>query len=110
MTDPHQRKNFITINEEFTCQNCGHKNPKAEKSCRNHCQSCLYSLHVDKSIPGDRKSACHGLMTPYKIEKSGKKGLIIYHKCQKCGEIKPNKALQDDNMDQIIKILSIPHE
>lgn len=97
-------KNFITINEDFICKNCRHQNPPAEKTCRNHCRNCLYSMHVDDKIPGDRKSGCKGMMPPIELDQNGKKGWIIYHKCKKCGKVIPNKALQDDNFDEIIKL------
>ncbi len=95
---------FVVINEEFDCKNCGEHNPKLAGSCRNHCKKCLHSLHVDEENPGDRKSDCHGLMEPVKIDQNGKKGWMIYHKCQKCNKIIPNKAAQDDNFDEIIKL------
>jgi len=98
------RKNFIVINEEFKCKNCGHVNSKLKGSCRNHCAKCLYSLHVDKNTPGDRQSDCNDLMEPIKIDQNSKKGWIIYHKCQKCGKIIPNKAAQDDNFNKIIEL------
>ena len=97
-------KHFITINEGFICKNCGLANPPAEKSCRNHCRNCLYSLHVDAKIPGDRKSRCKGLMIPFKIDQNGKKGWMIYHKCDKCGKVIPNKAAKDDDFEEIIKL------
>ena len=97
-------KNFIVINEEFTCQNCGEHNPKHKNSCRNHCRKCLYSLHVDENIPGDRKSTCVALMKPIEIDKSGKKGWIILHTCTKCAKTIPNKIAEDDNFDEIIKL------
>lgn len=79
---------------------------KVEKlgySCRNHCNHCLYSKHVDKN-PGDRQEECHGLLEPIGIEISNKKGYVIVYKCQKCGAIRKNKAAKDDNMDLIIKL------
>jgi DNA-directed RNA polymerase subunit RPC12/RpoP len=97
-------KNFIKINEEFTCKNCGHKNEKHQDSCRNHCVNCLYSLHVDDTIPGDRASKCHGLMKPESIDSNGKKGFIIVHKCTKCGKTIKNKVAPDDNQDTLIQI------
>ena len=97
-------KNFIVINEEFTCQNCKEKNPKLQGSCRNHCKKCLYSLHVDKKTPGDRKSTCKSLMKPISADQSGKKGWIINHKCEKCGKTIPNKTADDDNFDKIIEL------
>ena len=98
------RSNFISVNEEFICLNCGHENPKANKTCRNHCRNCLYSLHVDKDIPGDRLSTCKTLMKPYSIDQKAKKGFIIFHKCLKCGKIIPNKVADDDNQDIIIQV------
>lgn len=100
----HIKKNFIAKNEEFTCQNCGHQNPKLKGSYRNHCQNCLYSLHVDKNIPGDRLSDCKNLMTPVSTDQNGKKGWIVYHKCLKCGKIIPNITADDDNFDKIIQL------
>lgn len=97
-------KKFIVINEAFICKNCGEKNPPHEGSCRNHCRKCLFSLHVDEKTPGDRLSQCHQLMTPASLDQSGKKGWIIYHKCTKCGKIITNKAAEDDNFDELIKI------
>lgn len=97
-------KRFIVINENFTCLNCGEKNTKLQGSCRNHCSKCLYSLHVDKDSPGDRLSDCESLMKPISIDQDGKKGWIIYHKCQKCGKIMPNKAAPDDNLEKIIEL------
>lgn len=38
---------FIEIDEEFICENCGHKVQRLGYSCRNHCPYCLYSKHVD---------------------------------------------------------------
>ena len=103
------QKRFTVINESFSCQNCGHQNPKLQGSCRNHCQECLQSLHVDDQFPGDRKSECHSLMKASHIEQSKKKGWIIIHKCTKCGKKIPNKAADDDNFDKLIE-LSKPHE
>jgi len=94
---------FTEIDEEFICENCGKKVPKLGYSCRNHCNNCLCSKHVDKN-PGDRKETCHGLLEPVGVEISSKKGYIIIHKCQKCGAIRKNKAAEDDNIDLIIKL------
>lgn len=95
-------KNFIVINEEFVCENCGENNPKLPGSCRNHCRKCLFSLHLDKEIPGDRLSNCKKLMRPFRVEQNGKKGWMIFHKCTKCAKVIPNKAADDDNFEEII--------
>lgn len=94
---------FTEIDEEFICENCGNKVLKLGYSCRNHCNQCLYSKHVDKN-PGDRLEQCHGLLEPIGVEISNKKGYVIIHKCKECGRIRKNKAADDDNMDLIIKL------
>ncbi len=97
-------KNFIVINEEFVCQNCGFKNEKHESSCRNHCAKCLYSLHVDEEIPGDRKSKCRGLMEPISLNSNAKKGYMIVHKCTKCAKLIQNKCAPDDDKEKLIQL------
>lgn len=74
---------FTEIDEKFICEHCGHEVPKLGYSCRNHCNICLYSKHVDKN-PGDRAEKCHGMLEPIGIEISHKKGYVIIYKCQKC--------------------------
>ena len=96
-------RKFTEIDEEFICENCGKLVKKLGYSCRNHCPYCLHSKHVDKN-PGDRAEECHGDLVPIGIETSNKKGYIIIFRCQKCGEIRKNKAAEDDNMDMIIKL------
>jgi len=95
----------VHTNEGFICMNCGTQNPPAEKSCRNHCNKCLFSLHVDLEIPGDRLSDCHGLMEPVAIVKKGKKEQQIVHKCLKCGKKQVNITAPDDDTDAIIKVM-----
>lgn len=95
-------KLFNMVDEEFICENCGKKVSKAIYTARDHCPYCLYSKHLDIN-PGDRKNSCHGLMKPIGIEKFKDKYKIIY-KCLKCGETHKNITLNDDNMDEIIKL------
>ena len=68
---------FTEIDEEFICENCGHKVPKLGYSCRNHCNKCLYSKHVDIN-PGDRKEECHGLLEPISMKLAPKKDMLLY--------------------------------
>ena len=96
-------KTFNEIDEEFICENCGKKIEKLGYSCRDHCNFCLCSKHLDIN-PGDRSANCHGTLEPIGVELSSKKGYVIIYKCNKCGEIKKNKAANDDNMDLIIKL------
>jgi hypothetical protein len=83
-------------NTGFTCANCGTVVPPlAAGGCRNHCPHCLYSLHVDIN-PGDRANPCQGALEPIGVIQSGKKGWIIVSRCQRCGEIRRNRAALDD--------------
>ena len=95
-------KTFTEIDEEFICENCGRKVEKLEYSCRNHCNHCLYSKHVDKN-PGDRAEECHGLLEPIAVEKYRDTYKIIY-KCQKCGEIHKNILNKDDDFTKIVEL------
>jgi hypothetical protein len=78
---------------------------------RNHCPKCLWSLHVDDMISGDRKSLCHGQMEPvgltFKNEGKNKYGklrqgeLMIIHSCKSCDKISINRIAGDDESEMI---------
>ena len=81
---------------------------------RNHCPKCLYSLHVDDKISGDRRANCGGKMEPiavtfkqegldkYGKEKQGE--IMLVHRCKKCGKININRIAGDDDTELIFKI------
>lgn len=101
-------RKFTKINNEFICVQCKSLVPKSEKSCRNHCPNCLYSLHVD-IFPGDRANLCKGLLKPVGYEISGKKGIIIIFTCIKCGDKVRNKTTSEeetvrDDLDRILAL------
>ena len=98
-------KRFNMIDEEFICLNCGNKVSKLNVTARDHCNNCLYSLHVDIN-PGDRKNPCKGLLEPIGIEKYRDTYKIIY-KCTRCGMLHKNIMATDDNMDKIIELSKI---
>ena len=54
---------FIKNDNSFTCINCNNEVKKLEYTSRDHCNHCLYSLHVDIT-PGDRKNECKGVLVP----------------------------------------------
>jgi len=59
--------------------------------------------------PGDRQNDCGGILRPIKAEPDSKRGYIIIHKCQRCGQVVRNKAaheakIQPDDTDLIIKL------
>lgn len=95
---------FIKNDNEFICINCGKRIEKLKYTSRDHCNYCLFSLHVDVT-PGDRENDCKGLLIPINVELNSKKGEVIVYKCQKCGAIIKNIVAKDDNRDEIYKIM-----
>lgn len=94
------RKNFIHNNEGFICKKCGKTVPPLPRGCRNHCTHCLYSLHVDNFVPGDRQSTCLHLMKPLRLEPGSRKGHLgqdLVHECEQCGKQIKNILAEDDN-------------
>ena len=101
-------KRFKKNDSGFICGNCGKEVLPLGYSSRNHCPFCLWSLHLDEN-PGDRASECGGKMRPVTATPDPKKGYIIRHRCEKCGEVVRNNAaheakIQPDDMDTIIRL------
>ena len=94
---------FVKNDDEFICKNCGSQVKKLGYTSRDHCNSCLYSLHVDIS-PGDRLNPCKGLLKPINVIVTGKKEQIEYI-CTKCGQRVKNIIATDDNKDEILKVM-----
>lgn len=101
-----KKKNFIYRNESFICENCGRENTPNRPEIRNHCRYCLYSKHVDRDVPGDRSSECHGLLKPVDVDYHKKKGWVLVFECVKCGASSRNMVVSDDNMELVAKISS----
>lgn len=96
---------FTVINEGFVCEICGTSVPLARSTCRNHCTQCLASKHVDEKIPGDRASACKGIMYAIRIEGTDPDKLDIVHRCKTCGKEQRNKIAIDDDKEAIVKLI-----
>ncbi len=94
------------IDEPFICRVCSHDVKALRYTARDHCPRCLCSLHVD-DLPGDRANDCGGVLRPVGVETHKGEFKIVYC-CEKCGEIKRNKAASDDDMDLIIKLSANP--
>jgi len=93
-----------TENAGFTCLHCGAEVAALPTgSCRNHCPRCLASLHLD-DVPGDRASACGGVMRPIGVDYRAAKGFVIVHRCERCGVERRNKAAPDD-IDALINLM-----
>lgn len=81
---------------------CGHCRqfigaPVAGGRQRNHCPNCLYSRHVDATMPGDRKATCGSLMKPMGLMSRRNGEQVLIHQCLGCGKQDPNRIAADDN-------------
>ncbi|MEX2143643.1 MAG: RNHCP domain-containing protein [Anaerolineales bacterium] len=93
-------RRFQRTVEDFVCQNCGLA--VTGDGYTNHCPRCLYSLHVDIN-PGDRQTACAGLMIPAAVSIRNN-GYRILHRCQACGAEKWNRAAPQDDFEKLLEI------
>ncbi len=103
-----ETKRFKKNDCSFICAHCGKSVEPMGTSSRNHCPFCLWSLHVDIN-PCDRANECGGRMRPIRSEPDPKRGFVIIHKCEKCGELRRNRAALDaktqpDNRSLLIKL------
>jgi predicted RNA-binding Zn-ribbon protein involved in translation (DUF1610 family) len=89
--EARQRRNPIRIDEPFECAHCGLAVPPGLSRVRDHCPSCLRSLHVDV-VPGDRAAGCGGLMDPVGVELGGRAEVTIRYRCRRCGYEHRNRA------------------
>lgn len=95
---------FVKNDNEFNCINCGKRIEKLKYTSRDHCNSCLYSLHVDV-FPGDRANECKGVLIPINVIQTSKKGQVIIYRCSKCGVEVRNIVAQDDDRETIYKVV-----
>ncbi|MDD2627765.1 MAG: RNHCP domain-containing protein [Clostridia bacterium] len=95
---------FIKNDNEFICKNCNKKVEKLKYTSRDHCNYCLYSVHVD-IYPGDRQNECKGLLEPINVLMDSKKGKQIIYKCKRCNSEVKNIVAEDDKMEEIYKIV-----
>ena len=103
-----ENKRFTKNDSGFTCVACGKEVLPLGYTSRNHCPFCLCSLHVDIN-PGDRANTCGGILRPIKTEPDPKRGFVIIHRCERCGQTVRNKAaheakVQPDDTDLIIRL------
>ena len=87
--------------EDFTCAVCGAQ--VAGNGFTNHCPRCLWSRHVDR-FPGDRASACQGMMRPVAVESRGRR-LMVRHRCERCGAEVVNRLGKEDDFQAALDIM-----
>ena len=95
-------KKFLKNNESFTCLNCGLLVSKHPTSSRDHCNFCLYGLHVDIN-PGDRLNKCRGLLEPIGLKISNGKTQIVYN-CRECQAKVYCISAKDDDKDFLLEL------
>jgi hypothetical protein len=71
---------------------------------RNHCPYCLYSLHVDGRVPGDRASDCRSRIAPAGVfaRPNGEQALV--HRCVGCGFERHCRVAADDDVTAVMRL------
>ena len=64
---------------------------------RNHCPTCLWSLHLDDDVPGDRGADCGATMEPIAVSVRGDGEWVLVHRCTGCDEVHLNRTAGDDS-------------
>jgi hypothetical protein len=92
--------------EEFKCGHCrAFIGPTVTGGRhRNHCPLCLYSKHVDRSHPGDRRSDCRSLMEPIGTFNRPNGEQMVVHRCRGCGVERHNRVAADDNALALLRL------
>lgn len=99
----HRARSPREGNEGDQAFKCGHCKqfigaPASGGRQRNHCPNCLYSRHVDHTMPGDRRSTCGSLMKPIGLMTRRNGEQVLIHECLGCGKQDPNRIAADDNL------------
>lgn len=105
--DAQVRGNPIRRDPPFVCGFCGRFVPEGGKRVRDHCPSCLRSLHVDV-IPGDRAADCGGILAPISFTLEGRAGVVIHHRCETCGAERRVRAHPDDQLPVGLDVALLP--
>lgn len=97
-------KKFTKNNESFVCYNCGVNVIEHPTSSRDHCNNCLFGLHVDVN-PGDRANDCKGELLPIGLKINSGRTQIVY-RCRKCSKLAFCIEAPDDNKDAVLDLSS----
>lgn len=95
---------------DFRCAGCRLTVPGQAPGTahRNHCPSCLVSLHVDRRVPGDRAAGCGGRMEPLGMAVRPDGEWLLIHECLTCGELSTNRIAGDDNAHALVRLALKP--
>lgn len=75
---------------------------------RNHCPNCLWSLHVDDDVPGDRAADCAGSMEPIGVTAREDGEWALVHRCTACATVHVNRVAGDDNPLMLMRLAVRP--
>ncbi|MZD04685.1 RNHCP domain-containing protein [Streptomyces sp. SID5785] len=75
---------------------------------RNHCPTCLTSLHVDARTPGDRAAGCRGRMEALCVAVRPDGEWLLVHRCLRCGVLSTNRVAGDDHPLALIRLALRP--
>jgi DNA-directed RNA polymerase subunit RPC12/RpoP len=94
----------------FRCGHCGVdvSVDAPGTSHRNHCPHCLWSRHLDRNVPGDRKAGCSGAMEPIAVTVRGERRWVLIHRCANCGRLRLNRTAGDDNLLLLMQLAALP--
>ncbi|WP_106401362.1 RNHCP domain-containing protein [Actinocorallia populi] len=95
---------------DFRCVGCRLDVPSIAPGTahRNHCPTCLVSLHVDRRVPGDRGASCRGRMDALSVSVRPDGEWMIVHQCAACGELSANRIAGDDNALALVRLALRP--
>jgi hypothetical protein len=96
--------------DSFRCRHCRLDVPADAPgtSHRNHCPTCLWSLHLDAVIPGDRAAACGAAMEPIAVHVREDGEWALVHRCGDCSAVRVNRVAGDDNPLALMRIAVRP--
>jgi hypothetical protein len=100
----------LAFSRAFTCEHCGVEVSldAPGTSHRNHCPACLWSRHLDRNVPGDRKADCAGDMEPIAVTVRTESRWVLIHRCTNCGRLRLNKTAGDDNVLLLMQLAALP--
>ena len=100
----------MSFPRSFQCGHCGVdvSLDAPGTSHRNHCPACLWSRHLDRNVPGDRKSGCPGGMEPIAVTVRGEHRWMLIHRCTRCGRLRMNRTAADDNVLLLMQLAALP--
>ncbi len=96
--------------DSFRCRHCRLDVPLAAPGTRhrNHCPTCLWSLHVDLDRPGDRLADCEGSMEPLAVSVRDDGEWALVHRCGSCEAVSLNRIAGDDNALVLMRLAVRP--